>query len=254
MLKRRKVIDAMVLGADRSGSTWLRKLCIQNQDIYVCPVWQQEFLPKSEVTKRRIFSRIKFNCPMDQYQGEKIILGVRNMAIYHEDKVAKKYFSHNKNMKFLLSVRNPLERAFSLYVSGVNKRNAKDGICCTFDINKSISIEEPFVQKLMLYSLLKPYLELFSKESIFIYPMELMKQDTKYWINKAFNFLDVQEDIPLNDLQELANPGMYESGTFIPISPESKQYLVNLCMNEMEKISELSGIDLIELWNLKNYL
>ena len=69
-----KKLNAMVIGADRSGSTWLRTLCSQHPDIYVCPTWQREFLSKQQVVNRGFFSKIKFNCPFNEYKEEKIIL------------------------------------------------------------------------------------------------------------------------------------------------------------------------------------
>ena len=37
------------------------------------------------------------------------------MQIYHTPKVARMYFDHNCNIKFLLSLRNPIERTVSQY-------------------------------------------------------------------------------------------------------------------------------------------
>lgn len=61
------------------------------------------FSLKVEVNKRRIFYKSKFNCPMDDYRDEAVVVGVRNVRMYHGDKLAKMYFSYNPNMKFLLS-------------------------------------------------------------------------------------------------------------------------------------------------------
>ena len=251
-IKRRK-LDAMVIGADRSGSTWLRMLCIQNPEIYVCPVWQRAFLSKQTVARHKFYRPMRFNCPLNDYQGEKVVLGVRNMAIYHGDKVAKLYFSHNKNMKFLLSVRNPIERTFSQFMVRAYFR-MKAGGHATYDINRELSMEEPHVKRTMIYTLLEPYLALFPAERFFIYPLELMMENTALWVNKVYDFLGVEQNIPIEREHKLANPGKYNRDDFAPMTDDSKRHLIALCIGEMEKLSELSGIDLVDLWGLKKYL
>ena len=198
---------------------------------------------------------MKFNCPMDEYREEKIVLGMRNAEPYHGDRVAKMYYSHNKKMKFLISVRNPINRTFSQYVTCMYLRIKRTGEPrTTFDINKELGPEQPYLQKSLIYSLLEPYLNLFPPEQFFIYPMELMVDDTEHWLNKVFAFLGVREDIPLHDAQSLANPGKYDAASFIPMSAESKRYVTKICMEEMKSLSKLSGIDLVELWGLNKHV
>ena len=262
----KKKLDAMVIGNHRSGSRWLRRLCAQHSDIYVCPVNLHGFLSPTETAelpkpaafrrriKRGLFGRMKFNCPMDQYQGEKVVLGMRNMQEIHGDRVAKMYYSYNKNMKFLLTVRNPIDRTFSHYTVRMERRINEGEPHPTFDINQELGIEQIYVQPMLIYSLLKPYLQLFPPEQFFIYPMELMLSDTDHWLNKVFAFLGVRQSGAPPDAQNLANPGKYDAATFVPMNAESKRYLVKLCMEEMKSVSELSGVDLVELWGLKNHL
>ena len=197
---------------------------------------------------------MKFNCPMDEYQGEQIVLAMRNMQPYHGDKVAKMYFSYNKNMKFLMSVRNPVDRTFSQYGARMYAGMRNGVTRTTFDINQEMGIEQPHVQKTLIHPLLLRYLDLFPPEQFFIYPMELMVQDTERWLNKVFAFLGVAQDIPLHDTHKLANPGKYDIADFVPMNAESKGKLIEICMEDTEAMSELSGIDLVELWGLKSYL
>ena len=201
--------------------------------------------------------RMKFKCPMDEYHEEKSVVGMRNMQPYHRDKVARMFFSHNKDMKFLLSVRNPVDRTFSQYGARLHARRARkgdNGSRITFDINREMGIEQPHVRKTLIHSLLQPYLDLFPPEQFFIYPMELMVQDTKHWMNKVFAFLGVAQDSPLHDTQELANPGRYDVADFVPMNAESKRHLIELCLDDTEAMSELSGIDLVKLWGLQSHL
>ena len=198
---------------------------------------------------------MKFNCPFDDYDGEKIVMGVRNMALYHGNKVAKLYFSHNKKMRFLLSIRNPIDRTYSQFMVR-NLFIKENGGIPTFDINKKLNPDEPHVKRTMTYTLIKPYLDLFSKNQFFIYPMESMKNDTEKWLKELYDFLRVPTEMPksLKDLKKPANPGKYDKSDFVPMSEDSKKYLVGICKVEVEQMSILSNLDLFEIWNLKKYL
>ena len=81
-----------------------------------------------------------------------------------------------------------------------------------------------------------------------------MQRDTIFWINKVYEFLGVGKLEALKPVStNLANPGKYERAEFIPMSDGTKRHLVSLCEVETEKLSELSGIDLGEVWNLAKY-
>ena len=209
-------------------------MCKQHPDIFFCSTNQKGFLPRYEVAKlprpqaikrrikRRVFGRMKFNCPLEGYRDEQIVAAYRTMQGYHDDRAAKMYSLHNNNMKFLLSVRNPIDRTYSQYVKNMNARMEKGDPRRTFDINQELGIEQPQVQTSLIYSLLEPYLDLFSLDQFIIYPMELMIQDPEHWLNKVFAFLGVQQLGPLGHREGLTNPGKYDAETFVPMSDASK--------------------------------
>ena len=86
--------------------------------------------------------------------------------------------------------------------------------------------------------------------------MELMKKDTEYWLKKIFTFLAVRKGMPksLNNLKKSANPGRYNKSDFVPMSEDSKRALINICLAEIEQLSSLAKLDLLNIWSLKKYL
>ena len=83
-----------------------------------------------------------------------------------------------------------------------------------------------------------------------------MKKDTKQWLEKLYTFLEVPIKIPklLNDINKPANPGRYNKTDFVPMSESSKHLLINMCLIEIEELSSLAKLDLLDIWNLKKYL
>ena len=252
-MPNKNLLNTMILGGDRSGSTWIDALCRQHPDIYVCPVGRREFLSKKEANKRRFFSKLKFNCPMDSYDNEKIILGTRNMKPYHTDKVAEMYHSYNKNIKFILSIRNPISRTVSGYAVRIFSRIQKGDTKKLFDINKELSPDEPHVRATFIYSMLKPYLELFPKENFSLTPIERLNADPSSNMAKIFSFLEVDTEIPLDFEESPTNHRKLDNTHLVPINEDSKRLIVGWCEEELQMLSELTGINLTEFWDLKKY-
>ena len=250
-LKNKKKLNSMILGGDRSGTTWINGLCAQHPDIFVCPVTRREFLSKQEVTKKRFFSKLKFNCPLDDHKNEKIILGMRNMKIYHDIRVAKMYFDYNKNIKFILSLRHPVERTISSYQIRAKKLITKGIKKEIFDINSDITKEQPYVQRSLIYSMLKSYLYYFPKNNFFLIPIERINKNPNEWMNKIFSFLEIEKNDNLNYTKVSSNQRIVDRKIeFAPINEDTKKKIINWCLEDILKLSELSKIDLVNYWNL----
>ena len=249
--KNKKILNSIILGGDRSGTTWIQGLCAQHVDIFVCPVNRREFLSKKEVTKKRFFSKLKFNCPLDDHKNEKIILGMRNMQIYHDFRVAKMFFDYNKNIKFILSLRHPVERTISSYQIRAKKLSANGIKKEIFDINSDITKEQPYVQRSLLYSMLKSYLDYFPKKNFFLVPIERINQNPNEWMNNIFSFLEVEKNNNLNFAKVSSNHRNVDNKIkFIPINEETKKKITRWCLEDILKLSDLSKMDLVNYWNL----
>jgi len=254
-LKNKKKLNSMILGGDRSGTTWIQDLCSQHEDIFVCPVNRREFLSKQEVTKKRFFSKLKFNCPLDNHKNEKIILGMRNMQIYHDFRVAKMYFDYNKDIKFILSLRHPVERTISSYqvrAKNLISNGIKKEI---FDINSDITKEQPYVQRSLIYSMLKSYLDYFPKKNFFIVPIEKINSNTHLYMNKIFSFLELQKFNELNCERSPTNKRKIQPNlNFIEMNNDTKKKLISWCLDDILRLSDISNLDLVKFWNLNEWM
>lgn len=258
-------IDAVLISAMKSGSTYLANICSKHPDIFM--------------------SKIKFNdstitINLEKYHGEKLVVVRRNMKPIEQD--ANVYYSHNKNMKFVMLIRNPVYRAFSQFAHHVRKHlKLKKTINVhsqainknTYDINEDIKCRKDeyvkkqvaWVKKSEFHSCLSPYLKLFPRDNFFITPLELFIENPEHWIRKVFIFLDVPIIENFKGLNKTINPGKYRANfldkiskrnapEFIPLTDDTKKFLAELFIDDAYKMGKLIGIDLLSIWKLNKYL
>ena len=160
------------------------------------------------------------------------------------------YFDHNCNIKFLLSLRNTIERTVSQYQIRAKMQIDKGLRQDFFDINKDITKDKSYVKRSYIFFMLENYLKLFPKKNFFIFPIEKVNQNPKKWINKIFSFLDIQNKEDLNfEKPSSTNRNIKENIKFVDKRETKKNR--SWCLEDIKKLSDLSGLDLIEFWNLK---
>lgn len=260
-----RIVDAALISAMKSGSTYLADICSKHPDIFMI--------------RKPKFNDGTITINLDNYDGEKLLVVRRNMKPIKQD--AKVYHSHNENMKFVMLIRNPVQRAFSQFVHHIRKhlmyskpinvhpQSINKNI---YDINKDIKLrkdqyikkEVSWINKSEFYFCLSPYLELFPRENFFIQPLELFSDNPEYWIKKVFAFLNVPIMNDMKNLKKKINTGKYKANLldkiikrnepeFIPLTDYSKKFLFELFINDVNKMVDLTGIDLFSTWNLNKY-
>ena len=190
---------------------------------------------------------------MKDHKNEKIIMGMRNMQIYHTPEVAKMYFDYNSKIKFILSLRNPIHRTVT--ISSLVKKTGNFGSDqVIFDINKEIHKNQPYMKRSYIYSMLKEYLNFFPKKNFFFIPFEEIINDPLKWMNKIFSFLEIAHLKQLNFEETSRNQRNIQSKIkFIDINIETKKnsYWTIEDIKQLEKIAE---IDFIKFWNLSEWI
>ncbi len=242
-------IDAMLIGASRSGSTWIFKMCGQHPDIYKRPGSQNSFFTKSLITRR-----IKIVPHLEQYRNETVVLGWRNILSRPEfiTTIPRLYFRENPNMKFLYIIRNPIITIESLFMVATKDRDGDN-----FDINKELggNSDNLYIRKVLHHRALSPYFSLFPKENFMIIPMESMMNDFGVWISRVFKFLGIDSTFYPKDSDRYVYPrDISEKVTFAPYSRETRSLIAGATIEDAKIMSKLCQVDLVKLWHLEAYL
>jgi hypothetical protein len=260
-----RLIDATLISAMKSGSTYLSEICSQHPEI---------FMTKMNFGDQTII------IDLEKYKNEKLVMARRNMKPHELD--AKIYYSHNPNMKFVMFIRNPILRAYSQFAHHVRKHlKLKKKINVhteaihknIYNINKDALLrkdeyekkEVGWIKKSEFYTCLSPYLKLFTRNNFFILPLELFSEDPENWLRKIFFFLGISDKENIKDLDKRINQGKYKANffdriikpktpEFVPLKDETKFFFAKLLMNDVYKTADLIDIDLVSLWKMDEYL
>lgn len=200
-------IDFLGIGAGKSGTTWIFH-CLKEHPQICCSskketAFFRKFIPgryddgKYEKGMEWYKTTYFNHCPRGAIKGE-----FCNSYISDPDSpnLIKKHFP---KVKIIVSLRNPMDRAFERYYSkwrGLrNKERPK-----TFE--KALEIEPKIIGDGFYYKHLKKYFKLFPKENILVLIYEDIEQDPIGFIQKIYQFLGVNpEFIPQNGYNKTMN-------------------------------------------------
>jgi len=197
--------NLFIVGAAKSGTTSLHNYLNQHPDIFMCNPKEPHFLINKEigvdripvgVTEKSEYEDLFFEGRDKKYRGESSVM----YLMYPEIVIPKIKNNYLENTKIIIMLRNPVERAYSGF-HHVKRYNLKEKIQ-DFTEAWKLSEERYFNQKDMTpasryqelglyYNQVKSYLNEF-KDNLHIIIYDDYKSDFKSEMNKAFDFLEVE--------------------------------------------------------------
>ncbi len=163
-------------------------------------------------------------------------------------------------VKFIVALRNPVDRAFSHYCHAVNNWNEDRYRELGYPL-ESLSFEEAlkkenerlasgkysirhlsYFQKGLYARQLKWYFQRFSRENFFVYLLEEYAQDPARILGEACAFLGVNPDFQFQGVSKKVN-----AQTNRLIEPQTKEDLLRKYLGSIEELEDLLGRELY-LW------
>lgn len=207
-------VNLFIVGAAKCGTTSLHYYLSQHPDIFMCPVKETHHFAdeiikgNSEVNLKHIKKdrtyhtyhiedRREYDFLFSDIKNETII-GESSPTYLWSEGAALKIFSYNPNAKIIVILRNPIERAYSHYISdfsfGLNKcktfdESVKEGVNAIGDKSNRNFLYLDFG---FYYKQISRYRTLFSDEQILIIPFDELKANPLNVMSKAFTFLKVK--------------------------------------------------------------
>lgn len=171
------------IGPGRTGSKWLHRVMKAHPNIFVPRIADLYFFDRPE----------NFSKGLDWYLGyfskadsdlHKAIGELSHDYIFSIE-AAKRIKEFNSEMKLLVTVRNPIELAYSQYISDLNA----GFVSVTFE--EALRSEPKYVYECSYSNFLGIYFDLFGFDNILILDFEVLQDDPSNYLEAVCNFLDV---------------------------------------------------------------
>jgi len=250
----RVIPDFLVIGAKRCGTTSLYQHlpehpCISksphdnmgffNDNFHLGVNWYKSFFPTT-FTRKKIKSKF----------GNFLAFDVTTKYM-EEESTANNVYQTKPNMKIIIILRNPVDRAYSQYHLSVRqtaeRRSFEDVVEENMNrLNKEshehygrkpkFSVEEDNHLKKGLYALqLRYWLKIFPRENILIVSTEEFESNQQIIYNKIFEFLNISKF-------EVKNTKKMEKGNYPPMKSETRNLLLDYFRSHNHELFELINI------------
>jgi hypothetical protein len=199
----------LIIGANKAGTTSLYHYLKQHPQIYMSPVKEPMFFklmgkqldtskPGCEITLKYAVNNINdYSALFNDVSDEKAI-GEASTAYLHNPYCAELIKKYIPDVKIIVVLRNPVERAYSNYLMYV-----RWGLE-TLDFEEAVREEEPrmrndypqgwqYIKLGFYYEPLKFYFDMFNRSQIKVFLYEDFCKDSVGMMQDIFHFLDVDE-------------------------------------------------------------
>ena len=195
-------IDFVGIGAPKCATTWIYECLKEHPEICMSKPKETNFFKKKVARAeelRSYFSHCKENKIRGEFSPEYFI---------YED-VAKRLREHNPDMKIIMAIRNPIERAYSNYLQGKSIQN-KGWV----DFKQAIKTEPKIIEYGFYFKNLQNFLHYFFKEQILVLVLEDSYSDPLSFIQNLYSFLGADNSFIPAVLKTRVSPTVFKLTKF----------------------------------------
>ena len=200
-------VDFIGLGAAKCGTTWITDNLRAHPEIGY-----------PEINELNYFSKTRANNTKSEYSLSGL-KGYLQLFKNHVKKVNGEFSTHYlpdsttaeiikkhfPNIKLLVALREPVERAYSDYLNNKYLSLTENQDFETAFFNRHKSYYDNYKEKGMYYKQLKPYFNLFPRKNIKIILLEDIKENPKKTIKEIYSFLQVDPNFIPPEIDKRSN-------------------------------------------------
>lgn len=189
--------NLFIVGATKAGSTSLYHYLKNIPGIYMSPIKEPHFFAEmthNNPVRSRIDDKEKYLRLFDQVRDEKII-GEASVSYLHDLNAPRRIHQRVPDSRIIISVRDPVERAFSHYLQFKREGFAKSSFLQTIknELPKKLDFGRlgQTVWFGLYYESVKRYLDIFGSKQVKILIFEEFVEDGKKTLDGILKFLDI---------------------------------------------------------------
>lgn len=215
-------VNFIGIGVQRAATSWISKCLAEHPQICFSQPKETHFFEKDYYyQKGLVFYQDFFKAREGKVKGE------FTTTYYLFEKVAQRIVEHFPDVKILLCLRNPVERAFSNYL--YNKRRGKE-TAPTF--SQEIARQSRYIQRGFYYRYLSRFLKYFKREQVLIMFYEDCLKDPLYFIQQVYQFLNVDSTFVPPSLHQRSNASQDTNYRFL---------FINKLVNQRKRLKNYWG-------------
>lgn len=220
-------VDLLIIGAGRSGTTSVSKYLEHHAQVCFSTIKEVHYFSVDDLFKR---GEKYYHSFFEHYNNEKVVVSADTYLLM-DYKAISRIKAYNPNMKILVMLRNPVDRAYSSYNYSVNYgyHEALASFSDCIDFEKNIEAEQDTVMQNNLghlygslyYKHLSEWLKHFPKEQFLFLTTNELKTNPDVINSKINAFLGI--DAQMADTNKKEKHNAYA----VPKNKGLEQFLLN---------------------------
>ncbi len=248
------LVNFLIVGTQKGGTTALAQFLSVHPQIYMAPCKEVHFFDFDQsyyLSDKQTVNYDRYHSFFPSYEQQKAVGEATPIYMYFPW-IAERIHTYNPNMKLIVMLRHPGERAYSQYQMEL----ARGWEWLPFSLAIRL---EPLRLKLQSYNLtersslrthsylkrglytkqIENLLRFFPRQNILFLLSEELKHSHQQTLKRVYQFLDVDDSVNAPPPQAVLS-GNYQK----PMSKADKAYLQNYFSQEIDKLEAILSIDL----------
>lgn len=128
--------------------------------------------------------------------------GEFSVLYFHDCNIPARLHAYNPQLKLIVSLRNPIERAYSQHLHEIKKNRLPEHY---FSFKEALSINPSYLEQGLYATHLKRYLEFFPLSQLCIVTYDQVRKDPLATLQQIYSFLGVDSSYVASNFQEKVN-------------------------------------------------
>lgn len=205
-------LDFVGIGAERAATSWIATVLREHPEVCFSKPKETHFFDDKDPHLFAVKS-FRYEWGMDWYKKhfahcKNAVMGEFSPSYLYRKVSARRIQKHFPNVKIIVSLRDPVERAFSQYL-----HDQQIGLIKNISFEKALKQYENYFEKGLHYKHLAFYYSLFPAGNILVLLVDDIKKNPKCEIAKLYKFLGLKgvDFVPesLNKKLNVASKGVF---------------------------------------------
>lgn len=191
MVRNNFKLDFVGIGAEKAGTTWVADCLRDHPEVYIPKKKEIFFFNEYDPHFLNVLNP-KYGWGIDWYKRQfdldnGFVVGEYSPTYLYCKEAPKRIKKHFPNVKIIVVLRDPADRAFSQYI-----HDTRLGLIGNIEFEEALKRHKNYLEKGKYFRHLKRYFKVFNKENIFITTLDEIKKDPLEVMKKLHVFLGLK--------------------------------------------------------------